>query len=88
MDYILMNLETVADGFLLTLGLHVANILIAIVETLIVCLLVLAFYLVFNVAIRLIAWRHNRMAAIKRYFKTAFLVIWYMMRGKTAHYEI
>ena len=60
MDYILMNLETVADGFLLTLGLHAANILIAIVETLIVCLLVLAFYLVLNVAIRLIAWRDNR----------------------------
>lgn len=60
MDYILMNLETVADGFLLTLGLHVANILVAIVETLIVCLLVLAFYLVLNVAIRLIAWRDNR----------------------------
>lgn len=63
MDYILMNLETVADGFLLTFGLHAANILIAIVETLIVCLLVLAFYLVFNVAIRLIAWRHNRRVA-------------------------
>ena len=60
MDYILMNLETVADGFLLTLGLHAANILIAIVETLIVCLLVLVFYLVLNVAIRLIAWRDNR----------------------------
>lgn len=63
MDYILMNLETVADGFLLTLGLHAANILIAIVETLIVCLLVLAFYLVLNVAIRLIAWRDNRRVA-------------------------
>ena len=63
MDYILMNLETVADGFLLTLGLHAANILIAIVEMLIVCLLVLAFYLVLNVAIRLIAWRHDRRAA-------------------------
>ena len=61
MDYILMNLETVADGFLLTLELHAANILIAaIVETLIACLLVLAFYLVLNVAIRLIAWRDNR----------------------------
>lgn len=63
MDYILMNLETVEDGFLLTLGLHAANILIAIVETLIVCLLVLAFYLVLDVVIRLIAWRHNRCAA-------------------------
>ncbi len=60
MDYILMNLETVADGFLLTLGFHVANILVAIVETLIVCLLVLAFYLVLDVVIRLAAWRHNR----------------------------
>ena len=55
MDYILMNLETVEDGFLLTLGLHAANILVAIVETLIVCLLVLAFYLVLNVVIRLVA---------------------------------
>lgn len=63
MDYILMNLETVADGFLLTLGLHVANILVAIVETLIGCLLALTFYLVLNVVIRLVAWRHNRRVA-------------------------
>lgn len=63
MDYILMNLETVADGFLLMLGLHAANILIAIVETLIVCLLVLAFYLVLDVVIRLVAWRDNRRVA-------------------------
>lgn len=63
MNYILMNLETMADGFLLTLGLHAATIFVAIVEILIVCLLALAFFLVLNAVIRLVAWRHNRRVA-------------------------
>lgn len=44
MDY----LEIVMDGFLLTLGFHIANLLIAIVVT-------LAIYVTVNVGIRLIA---------------------------------
>lgn len=77
MNYILMNLETMADGFLLTLGLHAATIFVAIVETifvaiveiLIVCLLALAFYPVLNVVIRLAAWRHNKRVAKQKRMK-------------------
>lgn len=49
MDY----LEIVMDGFLLTLGFHIANLLIAIVVT-------LAIYVTVHVGIRLIAWIINR----------------------------
>lgn len=49
MDY----LGIVMDGFLLTLGFHIANLLIAIVVT-------LAIYVTVHVGIRLIAWIINR----------------------------
>ena len=52
MDY----LGIVMDGILLTIGFHIANLLIAIVVT-------LAIYLTIYVGIRLIAWIDNRRTA-------------------------
>lgn len=52
MDY----LGIVMDGFLLTLGFHIANLLIAIIVT-------LAIYVAVNVGIRLIAWIDSRRTA-------------------------
>lgn len=52
MDY----LGIIIDGILLTIGLHIANLLIAIVVT-------LAIYVTVCVGIRLIVWIDNRRTA-------------------------